>query len=67
MKKTTEKTTLKEIMELDSGEDILHKHGVPCVTCPMAKFEIDKLEIGQVCQIYHLPLEKILKDLNKDL
>ena len=32
--------------------------------CPMAQFEMDKLEIGEVCKMYGLNLEKILKELN---
>ena len=40
------------------------KHGVPCVVCPLAKFEMEKLKIGEICKIYGLNLEKILKDLN---
>ncbi len=62
--KITEKTTLKKIMEFKNAEKILAKHGVPCVGCPMAQFELPKLKIGEVCKIYGLPLKKILKDLN---
>ncbi|HQK63822.1 MAG TPA: hypothetical protein PLF16_01580 [Candidatus Staskawiczbacteria bacterium] len=63
--KITAKTTLDKIMELKNGPEILHKYGVPCMGCPMAKFEIDKLQIGQVCKVYNLPLKDILEDLNK--
>jgi hypothetical protein len=65
MAKITEKTTLKKILDKSGAEDILAKNGVPCVSCPMAKFEIDKLEIGQVCKMYGLPLKDILKELNE--
>jgi len=64
-KKFTQNTTLAKILELKNGEKILHNYGVPCITCPMAKFEIEKLKIGQVCKIYGLPIKEILKDLNK--
>ena len=40
-------------------------NGVPCLSCPMSPFEIDKLKIGEVCKMYGLNLEKILKELNK--
>lgn len=60
----TEKTTLKEIMEAGK-EDVLKKHHVPCVSCPMSPFEIDKLEIGMVAKLYQLELQPILHDLNK--
>jgi hypothetical protein len=61
----TKNTTLKKILEHKNGEKVLHKHGVPCLSCPMASFEIDKLKIGQVCKMYGLELEKILEELNK--
>lgn len=65
MTKITAKTTLAKIFELEHGSEILHKYGVPCMGCPMAQFEIDKLQIGQVCKVYELPLKDILEDLNK--
>jgi len=64
MEKITEKTTLKKILGKKGTEDILAKNGVPCVSCPIAQFEIDKLKIGQVCKMYGLNLKKILEDLN---
>ena len=64
--KITDKTTLEKIMEKNGAEEILVKHGVPCVSCPMAKFEIEKLKIGEVCRMYGLPLKDILNDLNKN-
>ncbi|OGZ79646.1 MAG: hypothetical protein A2528_03270 [Candidatus Staskawiczbacteria bacterium RIFOXYD2_FULL_37_9] len=65
MQKITEKTTLKKILDKTGAEEILAKHGVPCVSCPMAQFEMEKLKIGQVCEMYKLSLKNILKDLNK--
>ncbi|MCX6722894.1 MAG: hypothetical protein NT094_02375 [Candidatus Staskawiczbacteria bacterium] len=61
----TSKTTLAKIIKKKGGEKILAKYGVPCLGCPMAQFEIDKLKIGDVCKMYGLNLSKILKDLNK--
>ena len=51
-------------MELKNGEKILHKNNVPCVSCPMAEMELSTLKIGDVCKMYGLNLEKILKELN---
>jgi len=66
MKKITDKSTLKEVLESrKDSEEILAKHGTPCVSCPMAKMEMDKLKIGEISKIYSLDLENILKDLNK--
>lgn len=65
--KITEKTTLKKILEIEGSEKKLAKHRLPCLHCPMAKYEIEKLEIGKVAQMYNLNLEKILKDLNEKI
>ena len=61
----TKNNTLAEIIEEKGANEILSKNGVPCLSCPMAQFEIDKLKIGEVCKMYSLNLEKILKELNK--
>ena len=73
----TSKTTLQKILEKKGAEKILEKRGVPCVSCPMAKFEMEKepygesahwrqIKIGEICKMYGLNLEKILKDLNRE-
>lgn len=61
----TKKTTLDKILDKKGGEDILAKHGVPCVSCPMAKLEMNELQIGQICKMYGIDEDKLLKDLNK--
>jgi hypothetical protein len=63
--KITKSTTLEKIIERKGGGEVLMKNGVPCLSCPMAQFEIDKLKIGDVCKMYKLNLTKILKELNK--
>lgn len=64
MAKVTEKTTLEKILAKEGAGEILTENGVPCLSCPMASMEVDKLEIGEVCKMYGLNLEKILKELN---
>ncbi len=64
MTKITQKTTLKEILENSKSEKILAKHRVPCLSCPMASFELGELEIGKVAKLYELDLRAILKELN---
>lgn len=63
--KITKNSTLEKIMEKSGAEKILAKHSVPCLSCPMAKFEISELKIGEVCKMYGIKLDKLLKDLNK--
>lgn len=64
MKKITSRTTLAKIIKNKGADEILVKNGVPCLSCPMAQFEIDELKIGEVCKMYGLNLIKILKELN---
>ena len=63
-KKITEKTTLKDILGIEGAEEILMKHKLPCLTCPMAAFELEQLEIGKVAKMYGLDIKTILKELN---
>lgn len=64
MAKITNKTTLEKILEKRGAGKILMENGVPCLSCPMAQFELDKLQLGEVCKMYGLNFEKILKELN---
>lgn len=64
-KQVTAKTNLEKILQKEGAADILMENGVPCLSCPMSSFEIDKLEIGEVCKAYGLNLPKILKEINK--
>jgi hypothetical protein len=57
-------STLEKILEKSGAEEILAKHGVPCISCPMAKFEATELKIGDVCKMYGINIVKLLKDLN---
>jgi len=63
--KISAKATLAKIIDKKGAAKILSDNGVPCLSCPMSQFEIDDLEIGKVCKMYGLNLEKILKELNK--
>jgi len=67
MDKITKNTTLSEILEIKGAEKILSKYSLPCLSCPMAKFEMEKLKIGEVCETYDINLEGLLKDLNGEL
>lgn len=63
--KITGETTLADILKLRGADKILAKFNIPCLGCPFAKFEIEKLKIGDVCRNYDLALENLLKELNK--
>lgn len=59
------KTLLSDILNLPGGEEILAKYNVPCLTCPMAQYEMKELTIGDICKMYGIDLKKLLADLNK--
>lgn len=65
MKKITQNTTLKKILDIKGSDEVLAKHGVPCLSCPMASLEVDRLKIGDVCKAYDLDIDRILEELNK--
>jgi len=56
---------LAEILKLSDVEKILAKYNLPCLGCPMAKFEMENLKIGQICEIYNIDLKNLLKELKQ--
>ncbi len=65
MKKEINKnTSLAEILIIPEAREILAKYKVPCLFCPMAAIEAEKLSIGEITEMYKLNLQKLLKDLN---
>lgn len=65
--KVTKDTTLPEILKIPAAEKILTKYNLPCLSCPMAKFEMEKLKIGEVCETYGIDGEKLIKELNGEV
>lgn len=55
-------TKLEEVINF--GET-LSQFGVPCITCPFAKQEMDKLSLGDISHMYGVDLDGLLKALNK--
>lgn len=66
-KKITKDTTLAEILEHPGAKKILAKYNLPCLWCPMAKYEIQNLKIGQVCKMYDIDIKNLLRELNEKL
>ena len=67
MKKITKKTTLAEIMDNPAAIEVLREYNLPCLGCPMAKFEVKYLKIGEVCENYGIDPGKLIEELNKSL
>ena len=63
--KITGKTKLKELFEMKGVTDILLSHNFPCVMCPMAKMEMDILDIGSVCEMYGINKKKLINEINE--
>jgi len=63
----TAETNLSEILNQPKAVEILTRHKLPCLTCPLAAYEIGRLPLGLVAEKYNLPLEEILKELNEGL
>lgn len=64
-KKIDENTTLEKVLKIKGAEKVLAKFNFPCLSCPMARYEIGVLKLGEVCKGYGLDLKKILKELEK--
>lgn len=63
--KITKTTTLEKVLKIKGAEKVLSKYNFPCLTCPMAQMEMNSLKLGDICSMYGIDLEKVLKDLNK--
>ncbi len=64
-KKITENTTLAEILGKPELVKILAKYNLPCLNCPLAKYEMENLKIGEISKMYNINVQKLLGELNK--
>ncbi len=62
--KITGESTVENVLKINGSADVLNKYGVPCLHCPMASMEMDRLTLGYVCSAYNLNLKGLLKELN---
>jgi hybrid cluster-associated redox disulfide protein len=67
MEKITKNTPLEKILENPKLIKVLEKYSLPCLYCPLAKFEMKNLKIGEVAEMYGIDAEKLLEELNKKL
>jgi len=65
--KITKKTKLNKIIDNQKIEKILNKYEFPCISCPYARYEMEELEIGKVCDMYGIDSEKLIKEINTKL
>lgn len=65
MDKITEDSVLSEILKNPKATEILLKYGLPCLTCPMAAYELGTLKIGEVAGMYGIDIKNLLQELNE--
>jgi len=65
--KINQNSTLKDVLDLEEAEDVLRKYNLPCLSCPMAKFEIERLKLAEVCKMYQIDVKRLIQELNKKL
>ncbi len=58
-------TTIAEILKTEKGEEVLQKHGLPCLSCAFAAQEIEFLKLGDVAEKYGLDAEAIISEINQ--
>lgn len=65
MGKINKDTSLADILGDKKTEKILIKFKLPCLGCPFAQIEMEKLKIGDVCDMYGIDTSELIKELNQ--
>ncbi|MCX6742968.1 MAG: hypothetical protein NT116_01910 [Candidatus Parcubacteria bacterium] len=65
MHKITEKITLSDVLSIKGAEKILEKYNFPCLSCPFAKVEMEKLKLGEICKNYNIDVDGLISELKK--
>ena len=65
VKKITKESTLEEVLRNPKATAVLTEFNVPCLSCPMATIEMNKLKIREICETYGIDCEKLIKKLNE--
>jgi hypothetical protein len=65
--KVTKKTKLSKLLDNKTAQKVLEKYSFPCLSCPHARYEMEKLELGSICEMYDIDSAKLIKELNEKL
>ncbi|MCD6569975.1 MAG: hypothetical protein J7L53_04665 [Deltaproteobacteria bacterium] len=65
-KKFTTETILDEILKSGEASKVLARFNLPCLHCPMARYEASQLKIGEVAKAYGIDTNSLLNELNKE-
>jgi hypothetical protein len=60
----TKDTTLAQALKIPGAGKVLTGFQMPCMGCPMAAMEMERLKLGDICSMYGLDLKGILTKLN---
>jgi hypothetical protein len=60
----TKDTTLAQALRIKGAGEVLTGFRMPCMGCPMAAMEMEKLKLGDICAMYGLDFKGILSKLN---
>ena len=63
--KINKNTTLAQVLKHPKLAEILSEYQVPCLGCPMARFEMENLTLGEIAERYNIDIKGLLKALNK--
>lgn len=64
-RKITKNTTLSEVFQYAKAKEILAECDLPCLSCPMARYEMEELTLKLLAERFNINLETLLKSLNK--
>lgn len=64
--KITKNTTLENALKCPKAKEILAEYDVPCLFCPMARFEMSNISLEQISERYNINLKDLILRLNKD-
>lgn len=61
----TKNTTLSEVLKHPGADRILERYKIPCLHCPMAIYETERLRMGDITKTYGIDLMGLLQELNR--
>ena len=64
LEKVTEQTLLGEVINDERIIPILKKYNFPCVSCPLAQYELEKLKVIDIAKFYGINAEEVIKEIN---
>jgi len=64
LEKVTEDSMLGRIIHDERIIPLLEKYNFPCVGCPLAQYELEKLKVVEIAKFYGINAEEMIKEIN---